>query len=447
MDSLYGYPTGWMVERMKNQEAKCTNCGAGLEVVQDTKIVVCGYCASTIILENAIDFAKNDPSNNVEIQLLRENLAEYLKRDSILEIKRISSLLKDLVPQDFRANYYLSYALYHEDNEVYYYSFLKNPPAYTELEMNEIANHIIRFSPIEEKPQLTKFLEVYLPSRVKDYHSAHRLRVNREEHYHNVPRDFFISFSKYDYNTAKDVVEKLEGLGFTCWISRRNLRPNSEDKRQAIVDAIENTKCVIIITSEQALLSRDVQLDIEIAIEYNKSFLELAMPGFSANDHSLLFQIALKSGRSIQLSRKNTIPSSEIIEYYESLKQSPQGEDVLVINETPTSPLSLKDMTQELLSLIQYVLINNRTNNDVLEFMYYMTGVRPLGDLTKRQKKLFATMFESLSEIYRSNLDYDSKSFSKFQRYVNKRSSQPNLLSRDSLIQLLKELDRQVRKD
>jgi len=432
---------------MKTQEARCTNCGAGLDFNLQEAIIVCNFCTSTIVLENAIDFAKNDPSNDTEIKLLRENLIDYLKRDSILEIKRISSLIKDSVPRDFRANYYFAYAMYHENSESFFYNFLKEPPTYTDPEIDEIVSHIIRFSPIEEKPQILRFLTSNAEYRVKEYETNHRLRVSREEHYHNVPRDFFISFSKYDYNTAKELVDVLEGLGYSCWISRRNLRPNLPDKRQAITDAIESTRCVIVITSEQAILSRDVQTDIELAIEFNKPFLEVAMPGFNPSQHSLLFQIALKSGQRIALQKKSGLPTTEILRYYDQLKENTSVDDVLTPTESTSNPLSLKDMSQELLSLLQYVLINNRTNNDVLEFMYYMTGVRPLDQLTKRQKKLFANMFQSLSEIYQSNLDYDPKSFAKFQRYANKRAEKPSLLGRASLLELLKELERQVKKD
>lgn len=432
---------------MKTQEARCTNCGAGLDFNLQEAIIVCNFCTSTIILENAIDFAKNDPTNDTEIKLLRENLIDYIKRDSLVEIKRISSLIKDSVPRDFRANYYFAYAMYHENSEAFLYNFLKEPPTYTDNEIDEIVYHIIRFSPIEEKPQMLRFLSTHAEYRINEYETNHRLRVSREEHYHNVPRDFFISFSKYDYNTAKELVDVLEGLGYSSWISRRNLRPNVSDKRQAITDAIENTKCVIIITSEQALLSRDVQTDIELAIEFNKSFIEVAMPGFTPSHHSLLFQIALKSGMRIALNKKTQIPTAEIIHYYEQLKKNQSVDDVLTPTEVTSTPISLKDMSQELLSLLQYVLINNRTNNDVLEFMYYMTGVRPLDQLTKRQKKLFANMFQSLSEIYQSNLDYDTKSFAKFRRYANKRAEKPSLLGRASLLELLKELERQVKKD
>ena len=149
----------------------------------------------------------------------------------------------------------------------------------------------------------------------------------------------------------------------------------------------------------------------------------------------------------IALNKKTQIPTAEIIHYYEQLKKNQSVDDVLTPTEVTSTPISLKDMSQELLSLLQYVLINNRTNNDVLEFMYYMTGVRPLDQLTKRQKKLFANMFQSLSEIYQSNLDYDTKSFAKFRRYANKRAEKPSLLGRASLLELLKELERQVKKD
>ena len=74
---------------------------------------------------------------------------------------------------------------------------------------------------------------------------------------------------------AKKVCEELENDGNVCWISSRNLRPNdTENYWVNIQRAIESCKIFLVVSSREAMLSKDVKREIEYAKELNKPRLE-----------------------------------------------------------------------------------------------------------------------------------------------------------------------------
>jgi DNA-directed RNA polymerase subunit RPC12/RpoP len=430
------------------KEAKCTNCGAGLKIREVAEIIQCSYCHSSIVMENSFDFAERAEGELIEIASLRENLDDYVKKNSIHQIIEISSTIKQSIPKDYLANYFFSYAMYFQGADIHLYSFFKSNLTHTNEELELVFKHLCHRAPIEERPQIISYLNKVLPHEVEQYKKHVSKRIEQESHYHNVPRDLYISFSKYDYNTAKELVLILESNGISCWMSRRNLRPTGENKRSLREDAMKLTSKVLVLKSENAIVSRDVQTDIELAIDLKKEFIEVQLGSQSNLQLPLLFKIALSNATKAG-SFKNTI---ELIGNVKQSLEASQGKktskDLLHQEETQTdSGFSLKEMSQELLSLIQYILINNRTNNDVLEFMYYMTGVRKVSQLSSRQKKLFADIFKSLSQIYRQDLDYSKESFQQFRRYTKKRESNPSLLNKNQLVNLLNDLQHQINRE
>lgn len=430
------------------REAKCTNCGAGLDFRVVSEIIQCSYCNSSILMENAFDFAERSEGLSVEILSLRENLDDYVKKNSIQQILEISTTIKQSIPKDYLSNYFFSYAMYFTGEDIYLYSFFKTKLAHTTDEVKVLFDHLCQRAPIEERPQIVKYLKEVLPDSVEQYESYITKRIERESHYHNVPRDIYISFSKYDYNIAKEIMLLLENNGITCWISRRNLRPTGENKRSLLEDAMKLTTKVLVVSSEHAIVSRDVQTEIELAIDLKKEFIKVSVGPQSRLQLPLLFQIAYANATSISNVRNYKQLVESVLENLDVSRRKKTSGDILQPEEAATTnSVTLREMSQELLSLIQYVLINNRTNNDVLEFLYYMTGIRKVTQLTARQKKLFADMFESLSHIYRNDLEFNKDSFAKFRQYTKKRESRPALLNEDELTRLLKELQRQLNRE
>jgi hypothetical protein len=75
----------------------------------------------------------------------------------------------------------------------------------------------------------------------------------------------FISYAPKDKSTADIVVSWLERNRINCWIAPRDLR-SGIDWGTAIVEAIQGSKVVVIIFSENANNSKQVMREVELAI-------------------------------------------------------------------------------------------------------------------------------------------------------------------------------------
>ena len=62
-------------------------------------------------------------------------------------------------------------------------------------------------------------------------------------------REVFISYANEDVKIAEDACKYLEQKNITCWIAPRDITPGRE-YGEAIIDAIENSKALLLIFSE-----------------------------------------------------------------------------------------------------------------------------------------------------------------------------------------------------
>jgi uncharacterized Zn finger protein (UPF0148 family) len=269
-------------------QAKCTTCGAGLTVKQGDKTCVCAYCQSTNIVENALALGKVEVDVTEDIKKLRENLKTFVQQNSIDEILRVSQKLLDWIPQDFVALYFFGYAKQHQNQPRFLYDFYKEAAEHTKEELAMVIDHMMHFSELRDKRRIVDFLTKYSPSSLDRYLEVHEAREDQENHYANVPRDVFVCFSSYNVEIAEQVVKELEADGNSCWISTRNLRPNdAENYWKNIENAIQNASIVLVIGSEDSMLSKDVHQEIDYARQYNKHIIE-----FKLDDapHNTLFK-------------------------------------------------------------------------------------------------------------------------------------------------------------
>ena len=249
-------------------QAKCTTCGAGLTVKQGDKTCVCDYCQTTNIVENALALGKVEVDVTKDIKKLRDNLATFVQQNSIDEILRVSQKLLDWIPQDFVALYFFAYAKQHQNQTKFIYAFFENPTAHTTEEWEIIKHHLFEHSELRDKKRILQFLEQFDKSSIEDFLKINNKRQQAEENYANVPRDVFICYSTYNQEIANEIVSKLENDGYTCWISNRNLRPNdSENYWSNIKNAIKKSSLFFVVSSEESMRSKDVQRELEIAIE------------------------------------------------------------------------------------------------------------------------------------------------------------------------------------
>lgn len=420
-------------------EAKCTMCGASLSVSMSDQIIKCDYCQTTNIVANTIDLANVDPRDSAEISRLRENLTKYIERDSIEEILRVSTAIKNMIPNDFSANYFFSYAkqLYGEDNHLYF--FLKDPPASTQEELERIVQHITTRGNTHDKPAFTRFIKTHAPTQLQQYNLTHEKRVIKEQDYLNYPRDVFVSFSKYDYAKAKALVEYIEEQGYSCWISKRNLRPGLPEKGRAqSEDAISSCDIFLWLSSEHSLVNAELADELEYALEEQRKIIILALD--PTQPHKLVLS-AIKQGTHLPVNTTNTKLTQTIQQQKNQLIKA-TIEPLNIIEPQDNSPVwtevDLKHATQEFLSLFQYVVLNQRTNNDVIEFLYYMIGIRKVTDLSPRKRKIFADLYQSLSEVYKNKYEHSEYMLKRFVRYSNKRhNNQTNKLTVGQLKQLI----------
>lgn len=88
--------------------------------------------------------------------------------------------------------------------------------------------------------------------------------------------DFFISHSTTDANEANKLVEKLESKGFKCFIAPRNIDSGSFFAEE-IIDAIDNSKLIILLYSEHSKRSNYVFNEITAATSRNKKIIQVRL--------------------------------------------------------------------------------------------------------------------------------------------------------------------------
>jgi TIR domain/Double zinc ribbon len=77
--------------------------------------------------------------------------------------------------------------------------------------------------------------------------------------------DVFISYSSRDKPTADAVCAALESHGIRCWIAPRDVLPGME-WGEAIVNAIHNSKVMVMVFSSRANESRHIRREVERAV-------------------------------------------------------------------------------------------------------------------------------------------------------------------------------------
>ncbi len=261
---------------LKLQDIRCTNCGAQVNLHEKKRIITCDYCSSQFLYEPASEFANIDKTEAQQVGKLRTNLQDAIKINNLEEIKRTASLIKDMIPSDYKANYYLSY--YYDTSGIssHIHNFLNGKIIGTPTETKEVINHISRFGELRDKDLVMKYIESVDPSFLPDYLDTFKQRKTKIDLYDStLRRDVFICHRSTDIDIVKQIVTSIEKDGYECWVSYRNLKPNdTKNYWISIQEAIRSCKLFLIISSEGAMLSKDVQKELKYAVENNKDRIE-----------------------------------------------------------------------------------------------------------------------------------------------------------------------------
>jgi hypothetical protein len=85
-------------------------------------------------------------------------------------------------------------------------------------------------------------------------------------------RDVFISYSQPDYDCAMELVARIEREGINCWIAPRDIAP-SADWAAEIIDAISNSRVMLLVFSSSSNASPQVRREVERAVHKQVSIL------------------------------------------------------------------------------------------------------------------------------------------------------------------------------
>ena len=84
--------------------------------------------------------------------------------------------------------------------------------------------------------------------------------------------DVFVSYASADREPAFRIVDYLESQGIRCWIAPRDVSPGKE-YGEAIIEAIEHTRALVLVLSDQSNESTFVRKEVERAVSKTKPIL------------------------------------------------------------------------------------------------------------------------------------------------------------------------------
>jgi ribosomal protein S27E len=265
----------------------CTTCGNNLQTKEDTSAITCEYCGNTFLMSNGLDFALKTDEEIGSIKKLRNNLQRSVLADDHKNILEFSKEVLRLIPKDDLANYYFAYANYSFGSRRYLFDFYDHTVQIPK-DTTTVIEHIIAYSDVRDRNLIENFIARHNPNLLETYRKKYQQKLIDEENYSSIPRDVFISFRSTEIEIATEVLNVIEGDGSSCWISSRNLRPNDNQNYWAnIEDAISKCKIFLVVSSHEAMISRDVKKELDFATKQKKNRIEFKV---DTARHTTLFK-------------------------------------------------------------------------------------------------------------------------------------------------------------
>ena len=95
--------------------------------------------------------------------------------------------------------------------------------------------------------------------------------------------DIFISFASQDAKTARTICTALEGRGFRCWISTRDIQPG-ENFQSAIVRAIRGAKVLLLVFTSNSNRSEEMTKELALASQQKLMVVPLRVENVDPSD-------------------------------------------------------------------------------------------------------------------------------------------------------------------
>ncbi len=241
----------------------CKNCGGDLHANADGRYK-CAFCGSFFEEKAVIDYAyemrqlfdemKLEAISNARRNLYEAVSAEYISNTLVHEC---AMTLKQLIPDDFQANFY-EIAIGNNPRRI-----AKSIRRLDVAENASIVDTMVRFLILslqsEFVTEVSDLIErAYKGSDLTKYEKFSTMLSEEAEKIDNCiymtsyPRDVFVAYSSKDMEKVLELVECLEEQGFSCFVAARNLRHGRgavENYDKALREAMDNCTSFVFVSS------------------------------------------------------------------------------------------------------------------------------------------------------------------------------------------------------
>jgi uncharacterized repeat protein (TIGR02543 family) len=268
---------------------RCTSCGYQMKIDENDSNHTCEACGNSFVVTQAQELNKIVDFDEKSLQNMRSNLKRSITSNDLNEIQYFSREIIKIIPDDFKGKYFYAYASSKLGNPNLLNEFLSGKEyVSTQQDKTEVTKHIARNLDLRDRKKILNYIEHNDPSNIKYFEEVFQERIQLEDNYAVVKRDVFVCHRSIDIAKAEEVVRELEQDGHKCWISSRNLRPNdNENYWMNIEEAISHSEIFLVVSSQDAMLSKDVQKEVLIASKLKKKRLEYKIDNYR---HTTLFK-------------------------------------------------------------------------------------------------------------------------------------------------------------
>ena len=274
---------------MELKLVKCTTCGYQTESQTNDKYLKCKACDNYFLVQAGETLNSKDNDDVERLKKLRINLRKSININDHNMIFDYSQDILKILPEDYLGQYFYAYAAYNLNQpKLLKKFFIKKFDDIVPNDLDLVVEHMGHNVDLREFNNILEYIKKHNDTKSHQVKNILNTRINKENNYAVVNRDVFICFRSSQIDTASKVVEVLENDGHTCWISTRNLRPDDlENYWHNIYDAIDQCKLFLVISSQEAMLSKDVQKEIQYANKIKMNKLEYKI---DETPHTTLFK-------------------------------------------------------------------------------------------------------------------------------------------------------------
>lgn len=259
----------------------CPRCGES-RLVEKGNTYKCEVCGATVTAKQKEDLEQRLEQLRLRGEfvdigrsraLLRTALrAQYVNAEEV--IKHCIDILK-LIPDDFKAGFFKAFYTRSATRREYH-SFLDEHKSdkLSHYDKDTVYPFLIDRMDFEDEAAVKDFLRAQGDSSLCQDQVAKALRQREIENdlFANITRDVFISHKSDDFDRIFPLIQQLEDDGFECWYNERNLPKDIANYKSNIEQAIKSCKIFLVFASHKAMMSKDVQWELDIAEKYEKKF-------------------------------------------------------------------------------------------------------------------------------------------------------------------------------